>query len=70
MNKNNFEFCYIIGKGGFGKVWKVQHKTTKKFYALKEMSKMKIIIKKSENSVNFEKEILSKTISQTKYWLQ
>ena len=60
VSKNNFEFCYIIGKGGFGKVWKVQHKTTKKFYALKEMSKMKIIIKKSENSVNFEKEILSK----------
>ena len=60
VNRNNFEFCYIIGKGGFGKVWKVRHKQTKKYYALKEMSKMKIIIRKSENSVNFEREILSK----------
>ena len=36
------------------------HKATKKYYALKEMSKMKIIIRKSEKSINFEKEILSK----------
>ena len=30
-----FEYLYIIGKGGFGKVWKVQHKKTKKVYAMK-----------------------------------
>ena len=23
INKNNFNFMYVIGKGGFGKVWKV-----------------------------------------------
>ena len=60
MSKNNFEFCYIIGKGGFGKVWKIKHKKTSKYYALKEMSKLKIIEKKSEYSINFEREILSK----------
>ena len=60
MSKNNFEFCYVIGKGGFGKVWKIQHRKTHKYYALKEMSKLKIIEKKSENSINFEREILSK----------
>ena len=60
MSKNNFEFCYIIGKGGFGKVWKIKHKKTNKHYALKEMSKLKIIERKSEYSINFEREILSK----------
>ena len=59
MSKNDFEFCYIIGKGGFGKVWKISHKKTKKFFALKEMSKLKIIERKSEYSINFEREILS-----------
>jgi len=60
VNKNNFEFCYVIGKGGFGKVWKIKHLKTNKYYALKEMSKLKIIEKKSENSINYEREILSK----------
>ena len=59
LNKNMFEFNYIIGKGGFGKVWKVQHKKTKDYFALKEMSKRKIIDKKSENSINSEKKFLS-----------
>ena len=60
MSKNNFEFCYIIGKGGFGKVWKIKHKKSNKYYALKEMSKLKIIERKSEYSINFEREILAK----------
>jgi len=29
----------MIGKGGFGKVWRVKHKLTGMFFALKEMSK-------------------------------
>jgi serine/threonine kinase 32 len=33
----NFKFLYVIGKGGFGKVWKVQHKKSKRIYAMKEM---------------------------------
>ena len=49
--KSNFEFKYCIGKGGFGKVWRVEHKRTKTKYALKEMGKCKIINKKSVNSV-------------------
>ena len=59
LNKNMFEFNYIIGKGGFGKVWKVQYKKTEEYFALKEMSKRKIIDKKSENSINSEKKFLS-----------
>ena len=60
MTRNNFEFCYVIGKGGFGKVWKVRHKKSKQFYALKEMSKLKVLDKKSEKSINSEREFLSK----------
>ena len=60
MNRNNFEFLYVIGKGGFGKVWKVKSKKTKTKYALKEMSKLKVIDKKSIKSINSERELLSK----------
>lgn len=42
----------------FYKVWKVCHKKTKRFFALKEMSKAKIIDKKSEKSIKYEKELL------------
>ena len=35
-------------------------KKNKKFYALKEMSKAKIVEKKSQNSVRYERELLSK----------
>ena len=60
INKNNFKFLCVIGKGGFGRVWKIQSKKTKEIYALKEMSKLKIIDKKSEKSINSEREFLSK----------
>ena len=59
LTRNNFEFIFIIGKGGFGKVWRVKEKKTKELYALKEMSKTKIIDKKSEKSINGEREFLS-----------
>ena len=60
INRTHFENLYIIGKGGFGKVWKVLQKKSKRIYALKEMSKSKIIDKRSEKSINYEREILSK----------
>ena len=59
INKNSFEYISIIGKGGYGRVWKVYYKKQKKFFALKEMSKAIIIDKNSVNSVIFEKNILS-----------
>lgn len=39
VERNLFSYLYIIGKGGFGKVWKVEHKKTKNQYAMKEMLK-------------------------------
>ena len=55
-----FLFEYIIGQGGFGKVWRVQKKNTSQHYALKEMSKARIIAKRSEKSVMNEKQILAR----------
>ena len=55
-----FLFNYVIGRGGFGKVWKVEKKNSKQFFALKEMSKAKVISKRSERSVMNERQILAK----------
>ena len=51
MSRSSFEIMYPIGKGGFGKVWKVRSKITGEIFAMKEMQKSKIINKKSINSV-------------------
>lgn len=46
-----FDFKKVIGKGGFGRVWKVIEKKGRKVFAMKVMDKAKIITKKSVNSV-------------------
>ena len=50
---------YIIGRGGFGKVWKVRLKKANEYFALKEMSKVKIIDRRSEISIMSERNLLS-----------
>ncbi len=51
----HFDYQYVIGKGGFGKVWCVEFKRNRKLYAMKEMVKSKIIGKKSIHSVMNER---------------
>lgn len=51
VTKNSFNYLFAVGKGGFGKVWKVESKRTKQKFAMKEMSKAKIISRKSVGSV-------------------
>ena len=46
LYRNLFEFLFVIGKGGFGKVWRVRYKKTKEIFTIKEMSTRKILIKK------------------------
>lgn len=59
IGKHSFNYHYVIGKGGFGKVWSVEFKKNKKIYAMKEMMKTKIIGKKSISSVMNERLLLS-----------
>ena len=60
LSKSSFKFLNIIGRGGFGKVWKVYSKKYKSIFAMKEMSKTKIIDKRSEKSVKAERDLLEK----------
>ena len=59
ISKNHFQFHYVIGRGGFGKVWKVEKKKDKKLFAMKEMHKGRVIQKRSVNSVMNEKKFLT-----------
>jgi serine/threonine protein kinase len=47
-----------IGKGGFGRVWKVRHKDTDKVYVIKVMCKQNIISQKMTDQINREIEIM------------
>ncbi|OMJ84213.1 hypothetical protein SteCoe_14700 [Stentor coeruleus] len=58
ISKSSFNYHYAIGRGGFGKVWKVEMKRTKEFFALKEMQKLRVISKRSVHSVMNERKIL------------
>ena len=49
----------MIGRGGFGKVWKVEKKSNKHYYALKEISKVKVYEKNSVPCVINERKLLS-----------
>lgn len=60
INKGHFNFKYVVGRGGFGKVWKVELWKEKKLFAMKEMAKARIISKRSVNSVMNEKNFLQK----------
>jgi hypothetical protein len=41
VSRNHFQAHYVIGQGGFGKVWKVELTKTKEIFAMKEMKKAK-----------------------------
>jgi serine/threonine protein kinase len=58
VSKEKFVYNYCIGKGGFGKVWRVVRKKGKLLYAMKEMSKARIMTKRSVRSVMNERQIL------------
>lgn len=60
ISKANFHKHYVIGRGGYGKVWKVKYKKDEKQYAMKEMAKALIIAKRSVTSVLFERDLLSR----------
>mmetsp|Transcript_28406 Transcript_28406/g.50562 ORF Transcript_28406/g.50562 Transcript_28406/m.50562 type:complete len:359 (-) Transcript_28406:30-1106(-) len=59
ISKMQFTMECIIGKGGFGRVWRVIHRKTGQVFAMKEMEKAKIINKKSVCSVLNERKLLA-----------
>ena len=56
-----------IGKGGFGRVWKVRHKDSDKVYVIKVMGKQNIIDQKMTEQINREIEIMYKIKSSPYY---
>jgi serine/threonine protein kinase len=58
MSRNDFHFLEVIGEGGYGKVWKVELIRSKRLYAMKEMSKALVVLKKSVDNVLNERKIL------------
>lgn len=59
ISKNHFQFQFAIGRGGFGKVWRVERKKEKEVFAMKEMMKSRVMAKKSVNSVMNELKLLA-----------
>ena len=59
IDRNSFHIISLIGSGGYSKVWEVKWKKNGKLFAMKEMSKARIIDRKSVNSIIGEREILS-----------
>ena len=49
--RNDSHSIEVTGEGGYGKVWKVELVRTKKLFAMKEMSKGLIVMKKSVDNV-------------------
>ena len=60
LAKYNFNFHHVVGKGGFGRVWKVEMKRKKQMFAMKEMLKLRVVSKRSVHSVLNERSILEK----------
>ena len=62
-NKDDFEALddKALGKGGFGQVWKVKHKTTNKIYAIKVINKDYIRKENMIDQMNREIEIMYRT---------
>ncbi len=51
---------HCIGKGGYGKVWKVVHPMTSKQYAMKQMQKVRIVVRESLDDILAEQRFLAK----------
>lgn len=60
ISKADFEVVLAVGKGGYGKVWKVIERRGGRAFAMKQMSKAKVISKKSVASVMNERNYLAR----------
>ena len=51
ISRNSFHILSLVGTGGFSKVWEVKWKKNGQLFAMKEMSKARIIDRKSIKSI-------------------
>ena len=58
ISLNDFEMKFPIGRGGFGRVWKVYHKKIGQLFAMKEMRKDLVVAKRSVGSIMNERRLL------------
>ena len=74
QTRNDFDLKFILGRGGFGTVWKAEHKATRQVLAFKEMNKTRLVNLRNVNSLIEEREILGvikgKFIVQLHYTFQ
>jgi len=55
---DDFDFLKVIGRGAFGKVMQVRHKTTKQIYAMKILRKKQIVKRNQVEHTKSERKIL------------
>lgn len=60
VTKDDFIMHDAIGRGGFGKVLKVEAKVDGQIYAMKEMLKARVMAKKSIESVMMELQLMQR----------
>eukprot|EP00767_Chilomastix_cuspidata_P001396 gnl/Chilomastix_cuspidata/1509.p1 GENE.gnl/Chilomastix_cuspidata/1509~~gnl/Chilomastix_cuspidata/1509.p1 ORF type:complete len:459 (-),score=246.08 gnl/Chilomastix_cuspidata/1509:1022-2398(-) len=56
---DDFEIKAVIGRGGFGEVYLVQHKTNERIYAMKRLNKKDIVSKGHASHTMMERDILA-----------
>lgn len=59
ISLKDFNFKYIVGIGGYGEVWKVQRRRDAEVFAMKVLSKGRILGKNSVYSVMNECRLLA-----------
>lgn len=59
LNEDDFEPIRLIGRGAYGKVMLAQKKDTKKFYAIKYLSKHEVIQNNHIEMIKLEKNIMT-----------
>jgi len=59
LTVDDFEFLFLVGKGAFGKVWKVQKKDTGKIYAMKMLKKREVLEQNLVEHTNLERDIMA-----------